>query len=63
MMHGHFKKLFEDLEVSMDNQGDKLVITLKGDKEKIENVEKKLNAVKELCDCGDEEGGGCCGCC
>jgi hypothetical protein len=49
----HFCK---DLDCSMENQGDKLVITIKGDKEKIAVVEKKLKALKELCCCCD------CGC-
>ncbi len=59
MMHGHFKDLFKDLDVKMENQGEKLIITVSGDKEQIKTVEKKLNAVKELC-CDDNEGG-CCG--
>lgn len=58
-MHGHFKSLFKDLDVKMENQGDKLVITIKGDKEQLKTVEKKLNAVQELC-CGGE---GECNCC
>jgi len=58
MMHGHFKELFKDLDLKMENQGEKLVITVKGDKEKLKNVEKKLNAIKELC--GGEEGCSCC---
>ena len=57
MMHGHFKELFKDLDLKMENQGEKLVITVKGDKEKLKNVEKKLNAIKELC---SEEGCSCC---
>jgi len=61
-MHGHMKKLFDGMDVDMKNQGDKLVITVSGDKEKVATLEKKLSAVKELCDCGDEECG-CCGCC
>ena len=59
MMHGHFKELLKDLEFKMENQGDKLVITVSGDKEQLKTVEKKLNAMKELCD-GEE---GCCSCC
>ena len=64
MMHGHFKDLFKDLDVKMENQGDKLVITVSGDKEKLKSVEKKFNAIKELC-CSDDEDGYCggSGCC
>lgn len=51
MMH-----FFKDLDCKMENQGDKLVITIKGDKEKIAKVERKLKALKELC-CGEED---CC---
>lgn len=58
MMHGHMKEFLKDLDFSIENQGEKLVITIKGDKEKIKNVEKKLNAMKELC--SDD---GCCSCC
>jgi len=58
-MHGHMNKLFEGLEVGMENKGEKLLITVSGDKEKIKILEKKLNAIKELC--SDEEG--CCSCC
>jgi len=61
MMHNHFKELFKDLEFKMENQGDKLVITVSGEKEQLKTVEKKLNAMKELC-CGDGEDG-CCSCC
>ena len=52
MMH-----FFKDLDCSMENQGEKLVITIKGDKEKIAKAEKKLKALHELCCCGDEK---CC---
>jgi len=51
----------KDLDVKMENKGGELLITIKGDKEKIAAVEKKLKAVKELCcgcGCGDE--GHCC---
>ncbi|KKS90029.1 MAG: hypothetical protein UV63_C0007G0012 [Microgenomates group bacterium GW2011_GWC1_43_11] len=57
-MHGHMRDFLKDLDFSMENQGEKLVITIKGDKEKIKSVERKLNAMKELC------GGDCeCSCC
>ena len=53
-----FFPFLKDLDFSMENQGEKLVITIKGDKEKIKSVERKLNAMKELC------GGDCeCSCC
>jgi hypothetical protein len=45
--------------MSMGNKGDKLVITVTGDKEKISVLEKKMKALHELCD-GEE---GCCSCC
>jgi hypothetical protein len=54
----HMMHFFKDLDYDMENKGDKLVITIKGDKEKIAKVEKKLKAMKDLCDCGEE---GCCG--
>ena len=53
---GHFCK---GLDFKMDNQGDKLVITIKGDKEKIAKMEKKMKAMRELCDC-NEDGEECC---
>jgi hypothetical protein len=62
-MHGHFMSMFKDLDFKMENQGKKLVITLEGDVEKMKSLEKKLNAMKDLC----EDGCGCCdeghGCC
>jgi hypothetical protein len=57
-MHGHIQDLLKDVDVAMENKGDTLIITVKGEKEQLKNVEKKLNAMKELC-CG--EGG--CSCC
>jgi len=57
-MHGHMNNFFKDLDVDIKNQGDTLVITVKGDKEKIKHVEKKLNAMKDLCEGEDE-----CSCC
>jgi hypothetical protein len=41
----------------MENQGNKLVITINGDEKKIAVVERKLKALKELCCfccCGEE---------
>lgn len=62
-MHGYFKKMFEDLDFKMENQGEKIVITIKGEKDKLEKLEKKLNALKDLHEACDDEEGGCCGCC
>ena len=59
----HFLK---DLDHKMENQGNKLVITISGDKEKLAKLERKLKAIHELHEvCGDED---CCrggkrGCC
>lgn len=53
----HFVKLLKGLDISVDNKGDELVISVKGEKEKLSTLEKKLGAIKELC-CGE---GGCCG--
>ena len=56
----HFMKFLKGIETKMENKGEELVITIKGDKEKIAMFEKKLNALKELhsgccegedCDC------------
>ncbi len=51
----HFCK---DLDCNMENKGDKLVITLKGTKEKIAKMEKKFKAMRELC-C-DKDSEDCC---
>jgi hypothetical protein len=45
---------FKSLDHKMENQGDKLVITLSGDKEVIAKVEKKMKAMRELCECGED---------
>ncbi len=50
-----FKKMWKDLDCNMVNQGKKLVITITGDEEKIANLEKKLNAMRELGCCHGEE--------
>jgi hypothetical protein len=56
----HFLKHLKGVKVTMENKGEELVITAKGSKEVIDNLEKKLRAVKELCgDCCSEEGGCC----
>lgn len=61
MMHKHLQKLLKNFDVTMENKGKSLLITVKGDEDEIKALEKKLNAVKELCsDC--EDGEGCCCC-
>ncbi len=55
----HFMHHLKDLDVKMENKGEELVITVKGEKEKIAAVERKLKALKELCCCcGDKDN--CC---
>ena len=44
----------QDLDCKIENQGDKLIVTIKGEKDKIARVEKKLKAIKELCACGED---------
>jgi len=58
----HFLKHLKDVKVTMMNKGEELVITVKGSKEAVANLEKKLGAMKELCGdcCCGEEKGGCC---
>ena len=61
-MHGHMLQMFKGLDHSIENKGDSLVITVKGDKEDIAKLEKMLKAMKDLHEaCGDD----CCGegCC
>ena len=45
-MHGHIKDFFKDLDMKMENQGKILVITIKGDEEKVKTIEKKLKAMQ-----------------
>ncbi len=64
-MHGHFLQMFKDLEHTIENKGDSLIITLKGDKESLAKVEKVFIAMKSLHEaCGDDccggQGGSCC---
>ena len=47
----HFMHHLKDMDVKMENKGEELVITVKGDKEKIAVTERKLKALKELCCC------------
>ena len=55
-MMGHFCK---DLDCKMENKGEELVVTMKGDKEKLAKLERKLKAMKELCCSEGDEGRGC----
>lgn len=55
----HFMHDLKDLDCKIENKGEELIITIKGDKEKLEKVEKKLKALKELCGCCGED----CDCC
>jgi len=59
-MHGHMKDFLNGLDFKMENQGKTLVITIKGDEEKLKVVEKKLKAMHDLC--GDDCNCGC-SCC
>lgn len=45
--------IFKDLKHKIENNGEELVITISGEKEKIEKLEKKINAMKELCSDGE----------
>lgn len=47
---------FKNFSHSVENKGESLIITIKGEREKISALEKKLKALKELC--GGEDG--CC---
>lgn len=51
----HFAKLLKGLDIAVENKGDELRISVKGEKEKLSKLEKKLGAINELC-CGE----GCC---
>jgi hypothetical protein len=63
-MHGHFLSFLKNLDHEIKNEGDKLVITLKGDRDELVKLEKVLRAMKDLheaCDCdGEDCHGGCC---
>ena len=56
------RQFFKDLDINIENKGDELVISIKGDKEKLVVAEKKLNAMKELSSdcCGGKDGSSCC---
>lgn len=58
-------QIFKDLDKNIENKGDELVITIKGDKEKLAKVEKIMKAMHDLQEaCGDEcckgGSGACC---
>ena len=56
----HFLKNLKGLQYTIENKGEELIVTAKGSKESIKTLEKKLNAMKELCcDCCSDEGGCC----
>jgi hypothetical protein len=61
-MHGRFMKMLMDLDFKTEVQGKKLLITVNGEEKELKMFEKKLNAMKDLCE-GEEcgEGEGCCG--
>ena len=58
-MHNFFKNLCHDLKVDMNNKGEEMIVTIKGEKEKLAKLEKKLKAIHELCCCKEDE----CECC
>jgi len=53
---GHLGHFCKDLDCSLENKGEEIVITIKGDSKKLTRLEKKLKAMKELCGCGEEGG-------
>lgn len=58
----NFAKFLKGLDVNIENKGEELLISIKGDKEKIAHIEKKFRAVNELCCgcCEEDEKGDCC---
>lgn len=56
----HFFKHLKGIKVTIENIGEELIITAKGSKENIVDLEKKLKAIKELCGCCCSEEGNCC---
>ena len=56
------RQFFKDLDINIENKGDELVISIKGDKEKLVVAENKLNEMKELSSdrCGGKDGSSCC---
>lgn len=58
----HFARFLKGLDIKIENKGEELEIHIKGDREKIAHVERKLGAVKELCCgcCDEERDGNCC---
>lgn len=56
MFHAGCAEFCKGLDCEIKNSGDKVTVSITGEKEKLSLVEKKLKALKTLC--GD--GGGCC---
>lgn len=53
----HHKEFCKDVKTAIENQGDKLVITITGTPDKLKVIENKINALHQLfCD----EGCTCC---
>lgn len=53
------KHLLKDVQIEMDNKGEEIIVSIKGDKEKLSIIEKKLKALKELGQCCKGEGSCC----
>lgn len=61
--HMHFiKKFLRNFKTNIKNNGDNLTITFSGEPEKIEQLERKINAIKELCCCCCEDEDESCKC-
>ena len=58
----HCCGLKDKFKFSKENQGDKLVITLTGDKKDVETLDKKIDAAHVLMGdcCTDKDGKNCC---
>lgn len=52
------KNFLKNFDFNLNNKGEEIVISIKGEKDKLLILEKKLKAIKDLC--GDEA---CCDCC
>jgi predicted glycosyltransferase len=62
-MHGHMMHFFKDVEHKIENKGEELVITFKGDKNQLAKMEKVMRAMKDLHEaCGEDccHDGKCC---
>lgn len=56
----HMKNWLKEFKVKMENKGEEIIISIKGDKEKLSSLEKKLKALHELHDCDCDCGCHCC---